>query len=223
MSGSVSSLPESRTAVADLTANLNGIIDAIAGTSTPPPAGGSIAAAAGALAAALAQMVAGLTTGRLKYAHVADEMQDAARRAGALASELSALVERDAAAYGAVAQAYRLPKGVGDAALTRYGTLQRAMIAATESPLAIARASAAVAALSADIAERGNTNAVADAAVATFLAEAVCRAAVLTVRVNVVALANASIAQRFSEDATGFTTSASEAVTRALSAVEREC
>jgi glutamate formiminotransferase/formiminotetrahydrofolate cyclodeaminase len=223
MSSSASPIPGSRTTVADLTANLNGVITAVAGTSTPPPAGGSVAAAAGALAAALAQMVAGLTIGRPKYAHVADEMQDAARRADALASELSALVERDAAAYGAVAQAYRLPKGVGTTALTRYGTLQRAMIRATESPLAIARASAAVAVLSAEIAERGNTNAVADAAVATLLAEAVCRAAALTVRVNVVALADAGIAQRFTEDATDFTKSASEAVARALGAVEREC
>jgi glutamate formiminotransferase/formiminotetrahydrofolate cyclodeaminase len=223
MSSSVSSSPGSRSAVADVTAHLNGIIAAVAGTSTPPPAGGSVAAAAGALAAALAQMVAGLTTGRPKYAHVADDMQDAARRAAALASELSTLVERDAAAYGAVAQAYKLPKGIGNAALTRYGSLQRAIMTATESPLAIAQASAAVAVLAADIAERGNTNAVADAAVATLLAEAVCRAAALTVRVNIVTLADASIAQRFTEEATDFTKCASEAAARALSAVEREC
>jgi glutamate formiminotransferase/formiminotetrahydrofolate cyclodeaminase len=182
-----------------------------------------VAAAAGALAAALTQMAAGLTTGRPKYAHVADEMQDAAGRAAALASELSTMVERDAAAYGAVAQAYRLPKGIGNAALTRYGTLQRAIILATESPLAIARASAAVAVLSADIAERGNTNAVADAAVATLLAEAVCRAAALTVRVNVAMLADATIGQRFTEEATDLTKSASEAVARTLGAVERQC
>jgi glutamate formiminotransferase/formiminotetrahydrofolate cyclodeaminase len=223
MSGSVSADPRTRSAVAELTANLGGMIAAVAGTSTPPPAGGSVAAAAGALAAALAQMVAGLTTGRPKYAHVADEMQDAAQSAAALASELSTLVERDAAAYGAVAQAYKLPKGIGNAALTRYGTLQRAMINATESPLAIARASASVAVLSADIAERGNRNAVADAAVATLLAEAVCRAAAVTVRVNVVALADASIGQRFTEEVTAFAKSASDAAGRALSAVERAC
>src|SRR5687768_12984560 len=101
MSSSVFSSPGTRTTMADLTANLSAMIAAVAGTSTPPPAGGSVAAAAGALAAALAQMVAGLTSGRPRYAHVADDMQDTARRAAALASELSTLVERDAAAYGA--------------------------------------------------------------------------------------------------------------------------
>src|SRR5215208_2254027 len=102
MSRSLSSTPESQTTVADLLVNLNGVIAIVGGTSTPPPAGGSVAAAVGALAAALAQMVAGLTSGRPKYAHVADAMQEAARRAAALASELSTLVERDAVAYGAV-------------------------------------------------------------------------------------------------------------------------
>jgi glutamate formiminotransferase/formiminotetrahydrofolate cyclodeaminase len=177
----------------------------------------------GALAAALAQMVAGLTIGRPRYAHVVNEMNDAAGRAAALASELTVLVERDAAAYDAVAQAYKLPKGIGTVATARYGTLQRALIVATESPLAIAKASAAAAALSADIAERGNVNAVADAAVAALLADAVCRAAALIVRVNVVTLADTSIAQRFTDDATDFTMAASAAVARALSAVEREC
>src|SRR5215212_9834459 len=107
MSSSPSSTSQSPTAVADLLANLNGVIAIVAGTSTPPPAGGSVAAAVGSVAAALAQMVAGLTAGRPRYAHVADDMQDAARHAASLASDLSMLVERDAAAYDAVAQAYK--------------------------------------------------------------------------------------------------------------------
>ena len=127
MTDSLSPDPVTPAAVAELRASLDGMIAAVAGTSTPPPAGGSVAAAAGALAAALAQMVAGLTVGRPRYAHIVNDMQEAARRAAALASELSALVERDAAAYGAVAQAYKLPKGTGNAALARSETIQRAM------------------------------------------------------------------------------------------------
>ncbi len=53
-------------------------IDAVA-AATPAPGGGSVGACAGALGAALAQMVAGLTVGRKKYADVDDEAQ---RRAG---------------------------------------------------------------------------------------------------------------------------------------------
>jgi glutamate formiminotransferase/formiminotetrahydrofolate cyclodeaminase len=209
--------------VADLSAGLANVLAAVSGTTTPPPGGGSVAAAAGALAAALAQMVAGLTTGRPRYAHVADEMQDAARRAAAFASELSTLVERDASAYATVTAAFKLPKAVGDASGTRYGTLQRAMIMATEAPLAIARAAASVAVLSADIAERGNTNAVADAAVAALLAEAACHAAALTVRVNVVSLADATVAARLGASAVAAAATASAAAARAVAAAERAC
>ena len=209
-------------AVAELRDGVERAVSAIGGTTVPPPGGGSVAAAAGALAAALTQMVAGLTLGRPKYAHVADEMSRAAQRAAVLAEELSSLVDQDAVAYQAVADAYKLPKAVGNATSERHGMLQSALLRATETPLAIARASAEVATLSADITERGNTNAVADAAVATLLAEAVCRGAALTVRVNVIALADASNAQRLSDAANAATQLAGEAVARALAAVERE-
>lgn len=219
-----SSLPglATRTPVGELAPGLAGFIAAVAGASTPRLGGGSVAAAAGAVAAALAQMVAGLTVGRPKYAPVAGEMQNAAQRAAALATELSALVERDAAACDAVATASRLPKAVGDASLTRYGALQRALITATETPLAIAHAAADVAVLSADIAERGNVNAVADAAVATIIAESVSRAAALTVRVNAVALADTTIALRFKKAVDTFAQTAGRAAGRALAAAERE-
>ncbi len=221
MSDSASVARTSDQSVADLSANLAGVVSAVAGTTTPPPGGGSVAAAAGALAAALAQMVAGLTAGRPKYAHVNDEMQDAARQAAALAAELSTLVERDASAYAAVSAAYKLPKAVGNASGMRYGTLQRAMIMATEAPLEIARAAASVAVLSADIAERGNTNAVADAAVAALLAEAACRAAAMTVRVNIVSMADGTVGGRLGDSAAAAAETARAAVARALAAVDR--
>ena len=43
----------------------------------PVPGGGSISALAGALAAALTEMVAGLTIGKKKYAEVEEEMKKA--------------------------------------------------------------------------------------------------------------------------------------------------
>ena len=223
MSGSASVTRTADESMADLSAGLANVLAVVAGTTTPPPGGGSVAAAAGALAAALAQMVAGLTAGRPAYAHVADEMQGAARRASALASELSTLVERDASAYAAVTAAFKLPKAVGAASGTRYGAVQRALIRATETPLAIARAAASVTVLAADIAERGNTNAVADALVAALLSEAACRAAAVTVRVNVVSLADATVAGRLAESAAAAAETASAAAARALAAVEREC
>ena len=207
--------------VADLIASLSGVVAAVTSTSLPPPSGGSVAAAAGALAAALTQMVAGLTTGRPRYAHVAAEMQDAARRAAVLGEELSELVRHDATAVEAVTAAYRLSKGTKEEASTRAAAIERAILRATEVPLEIARATTAVADLAATVAERGNTNAVADAAVAALLAECVCNAAGLTVRVNAAALHDTQARLRVTHDVSALRERAANAATRAMGAVER--
>lgn len=212
---------ENRDPVRALSASLSGVVSAVAGATAAPPGGGSVAASAGALAAALTQMVAGLTAGRPRYAHVAGEMQRAAQRASALAAELTDLVRRDAAAFHAVSAAYRLPKGTGEAAATRAAAIESAMLPATQSPLEIARAGADVAELAADVAEQGNRNAVADAAVAAVLAEAACRAAALTVRVNAPALRDAHAATTFAREAVAHSDRAVKATARAMAAVER--
>jgi formiminotetrahydrofolate cyclodeaminase len=213
--------PLSGKPVADLIASLSEAVAAVASTALPPPSGGSVAAGAGALSAALTHMVAGLTAGRPKYAHVAAEMQDAARRATILGTELLMLVKHDAAAVEAVTAAYRLPKGTAEEASTRAAAIERAIRHATEVPMEIARAAAAVAALAASVAERGNTNAVADAAVAAFLAECVCRAAALTVRVNAPALPNPEDRLRLINEAAVVAEAAVHATARAVGAVER--
>src|SRR5436190_965456 len=81
--------------------SLSGFVASVA-AATPAPGGGSVAAHAGSLAAALAQMVAGLTIGKKKYAGVEAQMKDAALLASALVTKLGELVERDAKSYEAV-------------------------------------------------------------------------------------------------------------------------
>ena len=206
-----------------LEVGLSSALSAVGGATHPPPSGGSVAAAAGALAAALTQMVAGLTAGRPKYAHVNVEMQEIAQRAGALSERLLGLVRRDAAACEEVDVAYRLPKDTERAVAIRAAAIHRAMLPAIEAPLEVARAAANVTELAADLAERGNINAVADAAVAALLAESVCKAAILTVRVNIAALSNPSEALRLATEAMAFVSSASDAATRATAAAERAC
>jgi formiminotetrahydrofolate cyclodeaminase len=63
-----------------------------------------------------------------------------------------------------------------------------ALFAAALVPLETAQLAAQVAELAAAVAERGNTNAVTDGAVAALMAEAACKGAALNVRINVVAL-----------------------------------
>jgi glutamate formiminotransferase / formiminotetrahydrofolate cyclodeaminase len=190
-------------------------------SSNPVPGGGSVAAHVGALAAALAQMVAGLTIGKKKYAAVDAEMRDASLKAVTLGNTLAALVKRDADAYSRVSEAYKLPKEPADAAARRGDAVTTALLRAAEVPLETARASIEVAQLAVLVAEKGNVNAVSDAAVAALLAQAACRSAAYNVRVNVQALDDKSKGAGLAREAEQLVKKAGELAERAASAVER--
>jgi glutamate formiminotransferase/formiminotetrahydrofolate cyclodeaminase len=204
--------------------SVSGFLAAVA-SSNPVPGGGSVAAHAGALAAALAQMVAGLTIGKKKYAGVEGEMKEAALKAVSLGNTLTGLVKRDADAYALVSEAYKLPKEPADAAARRAEAVTNALLKAAEVPLETARASVEVARLAALVAENGNTNAVTDAGVAALLAHAACKGAAYNVRVNVQALDDKSKgeglareAQKLVKETSDLVAKVSETVERALSA-----
>src|SRR3954462_7988033 len=189
--------------------SLSGFVASVA-SSNPVPGGGSVAAHAGALAAALAQMVAGLTVGKKKYAAVDAEMKEIALKAAALGNQLAALVKRDAEAYALVSEAYKLPKEPAEAATRRAESVAEALIKAARVPLETARASVKVAELAAVVAEKGNTNAITDAGVAALLAHAAARGAAYNVRVNVQAMDDKSKGEPLAREAAELVTQAGE-------------
>ena len=190
-------------------------------SSAPVPGGGSVAAHAGALAAALARMVAGLTVGRKKYAAVDTDMRALATDAAALGARLAALVHEDADAYAAVSAAYKLPGDAGVAAAGRATAVQAALVEAARVPLETARACTAVARLAVTCASKGNTNAVSDAGVAALLAEAACKGAAFNVRINVSAMADREAGAPLAREAVALVHECASLAIDALSAVER--
>jgi glutamate formiminotransferase/formiminotetrahydrofolate cyclodeaminase len=199
-------------------------VDAFVGavaSSSPTPGGGSVAAHAGALAAALAQMVAGLTIDRKKYAAVDAEMREISLRSAELRRKLMELVERDAQSYKAVSDAYKLPKEPAAAAARRAEAITLGLLGASEVPLETARACAEVAELAAAVAQRGNTNAVSDGGVAALLAEAACKGAAYNVRINVAALDDKGRGAKLVEEAKALVERTSLAAAEAVAAVER--
>jgi glutamate formiminotransferase/formiminotetrahydrofolate cyclodeaminase len=190
-------------------------------SSSPTPGGGSVAAHVGALAAALAQMVAGLTTGRKKYVAVDAEMRELGLKAAGLVNTLSQHVARDAESYSAVSVAYKLPSEPEDAANKRKAAITDALLGAAEVPLETARACAQVAELAATCAVKGNTNAVSDAGVAALLADAACRGAVYNVRINVSALEDKSRGAGLVEEARQLLAQTRSNVDRAIASVEK--
>ena len=199
--------------------SLSGFVSSVA-SSTPTPGGGSVAAHAGALAAALAQMVAGLTVGRKKYAAVDAEMKQVGLETAELGNTLAALVDADARAYTAVSEAYKLPKEPDDAAVRRSAAIAEALLGAARVPLDTARACARVAELAATVAVKGNSNAVSDAGVAALLAEAACRGAAYNVRINVAAMDDKSRGEPLVADVVELVARTSEFAAKATAAVE---
>jgi glutamate formiminotransferase / formiminotetrahydrofolate cyclodeaminase len=200
--------------------SVSGFVASVA-SSNPVPGGGSVAAHAGALAAALAQMVAGLTIGKKKYAGVEAQMKEVALNAVSLGNTLSALVKRDADAYASVSEAYKLPKEPADAAALRSEAIASGLLKAAEVPLETARASVEVARLALSVAENGNTNAITDAGVAALLAEAACKGAAYNVRVNVQALEDRSPGKSLLEETEKLVREASNLAERTGAIVER--
>jgi glutamate formiminotransferase/formiminotetrahydrofolate cyclodeaminase len=200
--------------------SLSGFIGAVAAP-VPAPGGGSVAAHVGALGAALAQMVAGLTVGKKKYIAVDAEMRELALKAAGLVNTLSALVAKDADAYTLVTDAYKLPSEPADAAEKRKAAITDALIGAAQVPLETARACAAVAGLAATCATKGNTNAVSDAGVAALLADAACKGAVYNVRINVSSLDDKSRGAGLIAEANQLLAQTKQRVDEATAAVEK--
>lgn len=200
--------------------SLSGFVGAVA-SPDPVPGGGSVAAHAGALGAALAQMVAGLTAGKKKYAAVDTEMRELGVRAAALGNTLGGLVARDAEAYSLVAAAYKVPADDAVQQKEKTARIDDALLTAAAVPLETAAACAEVAELALAVAERGNTNAASDAGVAALLAEAGCVGASYNVRINVSSLSDRTRGAELVTDARAHVARTSDLVRRTREIVDR--
>jgi methenyltetrahydrofolate cyclohydrolase len=143
----------------------------------PAPGGGGAAALTCALAAGLVAMAARFSDARLPAA------ADVARQADELRERAASLADDDAAAYRAVLDAYRLPKG-GDGGQRR-ARIAAALDGAARVPLQIAELAARVAGLGAGVAAGGNPSLRGDTVAAAHLAEASARSAAALVDINV--------------------------------------
>lgn len=158
------------------------------GSSAPTPGGGAASALVGALAAALAEMVARFTVGRAKYREVEPQAQAIIQEAQEAREALVALVEDDATAYRTVSIAYALPRAGETERQAREAAIHDALRQAMQPPLRTLRRSLAVMNLARQIAEIGNSTVLSDAACAAAIGEAAIRAAALNVLANVALL-----------------------------------
>ena len=143
-----------------------------------------MSALAAALAAALGQMVAGLSRKKKSQAAHVDKLSeqlDALRREAAALSEA---IDADAASYDAVMSAFQMPQGDSLKTAQREDAIQQATKGAAEVPLRVAERAVAL------LERLGQLEAIAaasmksDLKVARLMAEAGARGAIANVEIN---------------------------------------
>lgn len=157
-------------------------------SNAPTPGGGSVAALAGAMAAGLLTMVCDLTIAKPRYAEFEAEAQALRERAESLRGELQELAQADVDVFNNLSAAYKLPRITQADAAARRAAIQNIMRRATEVPLRVARAAAALLPLCAPLARHGNRTAASDVGVAALLVRTAVPAALLNVEINLAAL-----------------------------------
>ena len=159
------------------------------------PGGGSVSAAMGALGAALATMVANLSSHKRGWDERWKEFSDVAEKGQALIDELLSLVDEDTAAFNRIMDALSLPKGTDEEKAIRAAALEEATLYAASVPLRTMEASLKALPLSLAMARTGNPASASDAGVAALAAVAGIRGARLNVRINSAGLKDKSSAE----------------------------
>lgn len=157
--------------------------------------GGAASAIASAMGAALVGMVARLSIGRRDMEPDAF-YQRIDQQAQSLSQRLIDGAEADAAAFDAVMSAYRRPKDTEEQKVERSAAIQKAMVQATETPMANAGWSVQTLDLCDQLKDRSNTNAASDLACAHHLALAGLRGALSNVSINLSAIKDAEERER---------------------------
>jgi len=164
-----------------------GFVAAVA-AATPTPGGGSVSALAGALAAALGEMVCGLTLKRESHKTHYKSVEESLARLSGFRRRLLENVDRDAASYQSVVAAMKMPKSTEVEKGARARAIEEASKTAALVPLDTAEIAKETRRLIAALGASTIPQAASDLCVALHLAEAAERGAVENVRANLPAI-----------------------------------
>jgi formiminotetrahydrofolate cyclodeaminase len=146
-------------------------------------------------------MVANLTLGRERYADAEEALRPARERLAELREMLTEAAMEDERAYAAYRASSSMARETAAQKAARTVAMQEALIAATEVPMATARAAVETAEILEVVARVGNPHVRSDAALGALLAEAALRGALLNVRGNAAMLRDAALGDGFREQA----------------------
>jgi formiminotetrahydrofolate cyclodeaminase len=157
-------------------------------SSDPAPGGGSVAALCGAVACALASMVASLTVDNKEYSEVSGEMEKLLEVCSRLMDSFVQYMDADAEAFNGVMDAYRMPKTSEQERVARSEAIQQGLKKAAEVPMEVAEKALEVMDMIETAVEKGNRHAVTDGAVAAMMARTAVLAALYNTEINLASI-----------------------------------
>jgi len=184
----------------------------------PAPGGGATAALHAAQAAALLAMVARYSDGPR---YDAELMNRIVTEADALRESALALAEADAKAFGAVAEAYRLPRTTERETSARSVAISTALAGAARPPADVVHTARLLVGLAEDLWPAGNRGMITDVAAAAAAARAAAITARMIIEVNLRGIKDLVLAQEFG-DAAALADTVAERADRIVAAVRSE-
>ena len=163
--------------------NLTKFADETASES-PAPGGGSISAYAGAMGAALATMVANLSSHKRGWDDRWEEFSEWAEKGQKIKDELLFLVDEDTESFNRIMDAFRLPKGSDAEKAARKQAIQDATKYAIQIPFRVMEVSHSAMPLIRYMVEYGNPNSVTDAGVGALCIRTAVMGAFMNVKIN---------------------------------------
>jgi glutamate formiminotransferase / formiminotetrahydrofolate cyclodeaminase len=148
------------------------------------PGGGSVSAFAAALAAALGQMVAGLSRKKKSQALHVDKLSEHLEALRKEADALTEAIDSDAASYDAVMAAFRMPQSDAAEIAAREDVIQKTTKGAAEVPLKVAERAVALYERLGQLETIAAASMKSDLQVARLMAEAGARGAIANVEIN---------------------------------------
>jgi formiminotetrahydrofolate cyclodeaminase len=169
-------------------------------SNSPVPGGGSIAALSAAFSAALTQMVANLTNDKKGYEEVQEEVKLVGEKASKMKNIFIEYIDKDSEAFTEVMNAFKLSKGTPKEIELRKVSIQEATKKAALIPLNVARVAYQMMDITKIVVEKGNKNAITDAAVATMLARTAILSALYNVKINLSSIKDRAFVEKITQE-----------------------